>query len=63
MTLLASKISELIDTLIVSQEDHVVWRGELGTQTWKIVIHQKTSYPYQFFVNAERRDESTGEPE
>ena len=64
MTLLATKIAELVDQLISSQEDYVLWRGLLNTQTWKIVVHRAhPADPYRIIVNAEKRDSSDGDPE
>jgi hypothetical protein len=63
MTLLATKIAELVDELISSQDEVVIWRGDLGTQNWKIVIYRNQEKTYRLTVNAEKRDRSEGDPE
>lgn len=62
MTLLAAKIAELTDELLASQEDIIIWRGDLDTQSWKIVISRNQEKSYRLNVNAERRDRSEGDP-
>ncbi len=62
MTLLATKIAELTDELLSSQEDVIIWRGNLDTQSWKIVIHRSQEKTYRIMINAEKRDASTGDP-
>jgi ssDNA-binding replication factor A large subunit len=59
MTLLATKISELVDAAIANNEVSV-WRGILSTQEWKILAQ---SDGREVHVKAVRRDDGEGEPE
>ena len=62
MTLLTTKIAELTDEILSSQEDVLIWRGNLDTQTWKIIIHRDQRKTYQLFIKVERRDGFDGDP-
>jgi hypothetical protein len=61
MTLLASKIAEVVDQAIANNE-HIAWRGLLDTQMWKVVVeyHQEKN---EILIRAKRRDDGSGEPE
>lgn len=61
MTLLANKIAEMIDELLNSQEEMLMWRGVLNTQSWKIVLYRKLTQPTEITIHAKKRDESNGE--
>lgn len=59
MTLISTKISELVDAAIANNEVNV-WRGILSTQEWKIIAQSNGK---EIFVRAIRRDGGEGEPE
>lgn len=59
MTLLATKIAEVVDEAIATNSI-VVWRGILDTQEWKIMAQYETN---SITIKVKRRDGSGGEPE
>ena len=61
MTLLSTKVAELIDELIASGQPTLLWRGILSTQEWKIFL----SINERNVISAKikRRDAGDGEPE
>lgn len=59
MTILATKISEIVDAAIANNEV-TVWRGILSTQEWKILAQSDGK---EVYVRAIRRDDGEGEPE
>ena len=61
MTLIATKIAEVVDAIIASGESHQIWRGLLDTQQWKIVVTYNKDNS-EFSVRAVMRNGS-GEPE
>ena len=62
MTLLASKIAEIVDEAIANNNVYVAWRGILNTQEWKVLL-QRDAETNEFIVRAIRRDSGDGEPE
>lgn len=63
MTLLSTKIAEVIDELLSTEDECLIWRGVLNTQPWKIVVHRKIENPYRVTVHAEKRRPDEEEPE
>ena len=60
MTLLADKVSELLDIAISSTDNEpVIWRGLISDQDWKIQVVQLDE-KYQFQIKLKRRDINNG---
>jgi hypothetical protein len=59
MTLISTKISELVDAAIANNEVSI-WRGILSTQEWKVIAQSNGK---EILVKALRRDDGEGEPE
>ena len=59
MTLLATKIAEVVDEAIATN-GVAVWRGVLDTQEWKILVQYDAN---SLTIKVKRRDNGDGEPE
>lgn len=60
MTLLADKVSELLDIAISSTDNEpIIWRGIISDQDWKIQVVQLDE-KYQFHIKLKRRDINDG---